>query len=81
MIAFSLRPPDAVEFSAQKECGFSFALVCWNRFVGFDERRFFKLLIPVFGVTAVFRGVVFALSDLGWLPQQLCLGPLPVSWQ
>ena len=81
MIAFSLRPPDAVEFSAQKECGFSFALVCWNRFVGFDERRFFKLLIPVFGVTAVFRGVLLALLDVGWLPQELCLGPSPVSWQ
>ena len=68
-MAFSLRPPDAVEFSAQKEYGFSSALVCWNRFVGFDERRFFELLIPEFGVTAVFRGVVLALSDLGWLPQ------------
>ena len=45
-------------------------------FVGFDERRFLELLIPVFGVTAV-----LALSDVGWLPQELCVGQSPVSWQ
>ena len=50
-------------------------------FVGFDERRFLELLIPVFGVTAVFRGVLLALSDVGWLPQELCVGQSPVSWQ
>ena len=65
-----------MEFSAQKDEFFLCFGLLESFFVGFDERRFLELLIPVFGVTAV-----LALSDVGWLPQELCVGQSPVSWQ